>query len=64
MKCFFLRQTHLVSLISILKLISQSNRKKHSYSPSFWDLLRNMVLARGWSEGLYAILSSVNTHKA
>lgn len=53
-----------MSLISIFKLKSQSNRKKHSYSPSFWDLLRNMVLARGWSDGLYAIFSSINTHKA
>lgn len=40
------------------------NCKKHGYSPSFWDLLRNMVLARGWSDGLCAILSSVNTHKS
>lgn len=53
-----------MSLISIFELISQSNRKKHGYSPSFWDLLRNMVLARGWSDGLCAILSSVNTHKS
>lgn len=60
----FLRRTRLVSLISIFELISQSNRKKHGYSPSFWDLLRNMVLARGWSDGLCAILSSVNTHKS
>lgn len=60
----FLRRTRLVSLISIFELISQSNCKKHGYSPSFWDLLRNMVLARGWSDGLCAILSSVNTHKS
>lgn len=53
-----------MSLISIFELISQSNCKKHGYSPSFWDLLRNMVLARGWSDGLCAILSSVNTHKS
>ncbi len=29
-----------------------------SLSPSVWDLLRKMVLARGWSEGLYSMLSS------
>lgn len=34
---------------------------KQGYSPSFWDLLRNMVLARGWSDGLYSIFNSVKT---
>lgn len=32
-----------------------------SGSPSFWDLLRKMVVARGWSEGLYSRSVSVRT---
>jgi hypothetical protein len=32
-----------------------------SHSPSVWDLLRNIVLARGWSEGLYSMFSSEKT---
>lgn len=43
------------------KLTQQSNSVKQSYSPSLWDLLRNMVLARGWSDGLYSIFNSVKT---
>lgn len=50
-----------VSLMSLFKQINQPNCVKQSYSPSFWDLLRNMVLARGWSDGLYSIFNSVKT---
>lgn len=28
-------------------------------SPWFWDLLRKMVLARGWSDGLKSAFSSI-----
>lgn len=49
------------SLTSLFKQMNQSDCVKQSYSPSFWDLLRNMVLARGWSDGLYSIFNSVKT---
>lgn len=31
------------------------------YSPSVWDLLRKMVLARAWSDGLDSTASSEET---
>lgn len=40
-------------------LIKQRGGVRRRRSPSFWDLLRNMVLARGWSDGLNSMFSSV-----
>lgn len=45
-------------------LLAREGFRNCSYSPSCWDLLRNMVPARGWSDGLCAILDSGNTKRS